>query len=504
MIPGALYRMVDAMESRDSSETAGHPGDIGDGYTVLLCDTTGLPQEPILSTVTQCGVTIVDLPHWSRVESVVAACQTKVALIAVPDVSKDLLTGIADLRRHGFIVLLCGVGAERWSLGVRCRLMLVGCSAVLDTTTPEFRAWLRSALVTTLRSVLESAEETRRLKEGMLALGIVGESDVMLDVMRRLQQISTLTDLPTLITGETGTGKELIARAVHRLDAKRRGGPFVAVNASAITSTLVESELFGHRRGAFTGADRERQGLIRTAQGGVLFLDEIGEIDFALQAKLLRVLQEGRVLAVGDDRDVAVSVRVIAATNADLPAMVERGAFRADLYHRLNVLPLHVPALRERKTDIGPLVEHFVRLHRPPGHAEPPKSAAVDREFVDALSRLDLPGNAREVENIVRRALLHNEGSSPLDIRDLPSDVWQLIARDEETSPPNVSPMDAAFTDARPTVRDWNLARSLAAHERFLVESALRETEGNQSRAAQLLGVTPRSVYNMIRRHHLA
>jgi transcriptional regulator with PAS, ATPase and Fis domain len=478
----------------NSSEAANGPGETGPGYAVLLCDTTGHSSELIPSVVAQCGMTIVTLVHWSRVQSVTALCPARIALIAVRHVTSDVLAGVADLRRHGFEVVACGESADGWSLGDRCRLMLVGCCAVLDTASTEFQPRLRNTLVTALRVVLESSEDTRRLRQVMHAVGIVGESPALIDVTRRLQRISHLSDLPTLITGETGTGKELLARAIHRLDPKRRGGPFVAVNASAIASTLVESELFGHRRGAFTGADRERQGLIRAAHCGVLFLDEIGEIDSSLQAKLLRVLQEGRVLPVGDDRDVAVSVRVIAATNADLPALVERGAFRADLYHRLNVLPLHVPPLRDRKVDIGPMVDHFVRLHRPSDYPDRAQSPTADGEFVAALSRLDLPGNARQLESIVCRALLHSSADAPLGIGDLPPDVWREVARAEET-PSTVAPA--------PPERDWNLVRSLASYERLLLESALRETGGNQSRAAQLLGVTSRSVYNMIRRHHL-
>ena len=177
-------------------------------------------------------------------------------------------------------------------------------------------------------------------------------------------RISRVSDVPTYITGETGTGKELLAKAIHSLDAKRRSGPFVAVNCSAISPGLAESELFGHRRGAFTGADRDRKGLIRAAQGGVLFLDEIGDLDAALQTKLLRVLQENRVLAVGEERDVPIDVRVVAASNRNLLAMVANGTFRADLFYRFTVLTVHVPPLRERRADIPPLIAHFVQKYQ--------------------------------------------------------------------------------------------------------------------------------------------
>ena len=175
----------------------------------------------------------------------------------------------------------------------------------------------------------------------------------MTDVFRSIIRFSTLSDLPVLIVGETGTGKEGLARALHRLDPKRKEGPFVAVNCGAIAAPLAESEFFGHRRGAFTGADRDRKGLVRSAEGGVLFLDEIGELDAALQAKLLRVLQESRVLGVGEDRDIQVNVRVVAATNRDLDQMGQQSRFRADLFHRLNVLSIRVPPLSERADDLA-------------------------------------------------------------------------------------------------------------------------------------------------------
>jgi two-component system, NtrC family, response regulator HydG len=476
--------------------------DAGVGSAVLLCATAGGPHRALVSLVEQCGTTCLTLSDWSLFESAVGACHTRVALIVTESVpSRQTLDGIAALRRHAFTLIACGDGADHWSLGARSRLMLVGCAAVLDSGSIEFQTRLRTALLGALHTALVEDAETARLKQLMHGLGLIGESQTMLEIMRQLVQVSTLSDVPTLITGETGTGKELIARALHCLDPKRRGGPFVGVNAGAITSTLVESELFGHRRGAFTGADRDRRGLIRTANEGVLFLDEIGELDPSLQAKLLRVLQEGRVLGVGEDRDVSVSVRVVAATNADLPAMIQRGTFRADLFHRLNVLSLHIPPLRERPADIAPLVRHFARLHQGLAHGLRREAVVtVDPDFSAALSSLDLPGNARQLENIVRRALLHSAGRGVLGIGDLPPEVLQQLVQADEATSRQADPTQAG---SRPTVRDWNLARSLAAYERSMVEAALLESGGNQAGAARLLGITPRSVYNKIHRHRL-
>ena len=198
----------------------------------------------------------------------------------------------------------------------------------------------QDALAHILSAEAKKQEEAQQITSVMRDMGMVGSSTAMMHVFRSVIRFSTLSDLPVLIAGETGTGKEGLARALHRLDPKRRGGPFVAVNCGAIAASLAESEFFGHRRGAFTGADRDRKGLIRSAEGGVLFLDEIGELDAALQAKLLRVLQESRVLGVGEDRDIKVDVRVVAATNRDLDQMGQQSRFRADLFHRLNVLSI--------------------------------------------------------------------------------------------------------------------------------------------------------------------
>jgi two-component system response regulator PilR (NtrC family) len=294
-------------------------------------------------------------------------------------------------------------------------------------------------------------------------------------------------------------------------------GPFVAVNCGAINPGVAESELFGSRRGAYTGAHQDRPGLIRSAEGGVLFLDEIGELPVPLQAKLLRVLQESRVLPVGEEREVPVSVRIIAATNRDLPAMIRQGLFREDLFHRLNVLAMHIPPLRERPADVGPMVEHFLGKHR---SLNPTASPSAGPAFVEALTRVALPGNIRQLENLVRHALVNKEDDQPLTLSDLPSDVWRQLA--EETpagfggptggvagpgapaGPP--APADPALPFPLVGVleaHEWNLSRSLRFCERLLLEATLHAARGNQAQAARLLGITPRSVYNKIRKHNL-
>ncbi|WP_447972405.1 sigma 54-interacting transcriptional regulator [Nitrospira sp. Kam-Ns4a] len=255
-------------------------------------------------------------------------------------------------------------------------------------------------------------------------LGLVGRSPALRLVREFVQKAGQVSDVPVLITGESRTGKELIARAIHQVDRKRSQGPFVAVNCSAVPGSLAESEFFGHARGAFTGAIAAHPGLFRAAHRGVLFLDEVSELDLRLQPKLLRVLQEGRILAVGETVERAVDVRVIAGTNKELAAAVSRGEFRLDLYHRLNVLSLRVPGLKQRKEDIAPLVQFFLEKYRA---CYQHGIRAVEPRVLELLTSLELQGNVRELENIVRQALFRKRAGDRLEMGDLPPEVIRLL-----------------------------------------------------------------------------
>jgi transcriptional regulator with PAS, ATPase and Fis domain len=324
------------------------------------------------------------------------------------------LRNIRQLKLVGFRVIACGEGVDSWSVNLRCLPLLAGAGYLLDSDAPGFSDQLRQFIKQMLALEAKNQGEAQQIKLMMRAVGMVGESKAMMRVFRTVVWYGALSDLPVLITGETGTGKEGLARALHRLDSKRRKGPFVPVNCGAIASSLAESEFFGHRRGAFTGADRDRKGLIRSAEGGVLFLDEIGELDGALQAKLLRVLEENRVLGVGEAREVKVSVRVVAATNRKLEKMGREECFRADLFHRLNVLSIEVPALRERPDDLAPLIAHFLEKYRSLSSGALP---AIGAEYLEALRRLHLPGNVRQLENLVRQALVQRKTEAPFGLQ---------------------------------------------------------------------------------------
>ncbi len=489
-------------------------------WAIVIWDNQQSRQQLISRLLGQWGLHVRWIKEFSAIEQVKCSCQCSIAVVALgayPSADNLGLKVIRSLKQNGFEVIGYEEDAHSWSLGVQCQSLVAGASGLLDSAKQAFPQELRRLLTRFLHTEVERQNEEARIKNKMRELGIVGESAAIFSIFRQVLRISKLSDIPILITGESGTGKELLAHAIHQLDGKRGNGPFVALNCGAISPHLAESEFFGHRRGAFTGADRDRKGLIRTAEGGVLFLDEIGELEEALQVKLLRVLQERHVLGVGEDQEVTVSVRVIAATNRNLEELVQQGKFRADLFHRLNVLSLHVPPLRERPVDIKPMIEHFLERNT---SLQPAGLLSVDRDFIEALARIDLPGNARQLENLVRCALVHHDGSTPLNLSDLPSEVWQQLIKQEESlsspldqedeegesrrSPPKTPP--EGITSHLVNLLEangWSLSQSLQYCERLLLEAALRVKHGNQSQTAHLLGITPRSVYGKIRKYHL-
>jgi transcriptional regulator with PAS, ATPase and Fis domain len=382
----------------------------------------------------------------------------------------------------------------------------------LDSQSPDFQQVLLATLTDLLAAQQELRDEESRIRDLACAHGIVGQSESLLEAFRNLVRMSKLSDLPVLITGESGTGKELFALALHALDSKRRQGPFVAVNCAAINAGVAESELFGHVRGAFTGASHDHSGLFQAAQGGVLFLDEIGELNPDVQAKILRVLQDKRVLRVGAGKDAPVDVRIVAATNQDLAQMMKDGRFRADLFHRLNSLSIRISPLRERIADLPLLVAHFVSAYEPEREFDP--------DLIAALSCLKLPGNVRELKNLITTALAAKTDHRPLELKDLPSHVWEELSltrfADSMLAPsssiaagghaehhrsmlPDVQSLAVTVTDRQ----GWNLQNCLSHCEREIVKAAMRQSSNNQSEAARLLGLTPRSIYNKLRKHQL-
>jgi two-component system nitrogen regulation response regulator GlnG len=313
------------------------------------------------------------------------------------------------------------------------------------------------------------------------------------------------TDLTVMITGESGTGKELVARALHDY-GRRRSGPFVAINMAAIPRDLIESELFGHEKGAFTGALSRSTGRFEQAQGGTLFLDEIGDMPMEAQTRLLRVLQEGEYTTVGGRTPIRADVRIVAATHRDLRTMVRQGLFREDLFYRLNVVPIRLPPLRERSEDIPALVSHFMRRAAGEGMTE----KALDKRAMERLTRHRWPGNVRELENLVRRlCALYSQETIGIDVVEAElSDALPQPGNAEPGTDPTGEGLSAAVERH---LRDYFAAhggslpasglydRVLREVERPLITLSLAATRGNQIRAAELLGLNRNTLRKKIR-----
>jgi DNA-binding NtrC family response regulator len=317
---------------------------------------------------------------------------------------------------------------------------------------------------------------------GQPQIALVGESEALRAVIDMVERIAGSSST-ALITGESGTGKEVVARLLH-YSSPRVGHPFVAVNCGAIPETLIESELFGHVKGAFTGAVDTRQGRFAQADGGTLFLDEIGELALPLQVRLLRVLQERVITPVGDARARPVDVRIIAATNRDLEVMVKEGRFRQDLFYRLEVLPIRLPALRERREDISLLAAHFLestnqRLGR---------QIAISEDALTIMRLYDWPGNVREMENLFERLVVLSRGNA-IGASDLPERMRATPAA------PQIA--DAAASLAEGAI---DLVATMTAIENTLIEQAMRQATGNKTRAAELLGMSRTTLLDKLKR----
>ena len=338
--------------------------------------------------------------------------------------------------------------------------------------------------------VLRKAEERERLRAANRWLrreieasrgqaGIIAESPAMKEVLRVVSKVAP-AKTTVLVTGESGTGKELVARAIHEL-SPRKGGPFVAVNCGAIPDQLIESELFGHAKGAFTGAQSAKRGLFEEADSGTLLLDEIGELPLQLQPTLLRALQEGEIRRVGDARSITVDVRVLAATNRELSQEVSQGKFREDLFYRLNVVAVKLPALRDRPEELPLLAERFIAQHA--SRMGIPRKD-LSSEALSLLQEWRWPGNVRELENALERALVLSEGDQ-IEPDALPEEIRG--ARKASGPPPT------------PQEGDLSVKRAQRALEADLIRRALERTGGNRSRAAELLELSPRALLYKIR-----
>jgi DNA-binding NtrC family response regulator len=316
------------------------------------------------------------------------------------------------------------------------------------------------------------------LQQTVMGENYIGRSEVMRRVFSMAGRVAAV-DAPVLITGETGVGKEIVARAIHSL-SERANQTFVAVNCGAIPETLLESELFGYRKGAFTGAVQDRMGLFQQADGGTFFLDEIGELSAGLQVKLLRVLEESRIRPLGHKEETPINVRILSATNRDLTEEIRNGKFRMDLFYRLNVVNIHIPPLRERPADIPPLIKHFIEKYN---HRFNTNIISITRDALFGLMHYDYPGNIRELENIIQHGILLAEGN--------------IISK--TSLPPYVFQRGQLALEGSPREQAVNIQKA----EEELIKQALTQFEGNQTEAAKKLGISRSTLWRKIKAYKL-
>lgn len=381
----------------------------------------------------------------------------------------------------------------------RARLLAAGCEAVLTSSlsTDAFEA--------VLGAILEKrTEETERAFVGARAMAearlsdFVSRSPSMQAFMGLVHRVVP-SDVSLLLLGETGVGKERLARAIHA-EGTRSGGPFIAVNCGALPESLLESELFGHEKGAFTGASRSRRGLFELAHRGTVFLDEIGEMPFALQVRLLRVLQDREIQPLGSERTLKVNVRVMAASNRDLEAEVEARRFRKDLYYRLSVVTLTVPPLKERREDIPELVQSYLSYLQPRTGCQ---IDGLDDRAMEALARYSWPGNVRELINVIERAMLLCDGRE-ISLNDLPETIREGRAADASPSSLEIAQEADVATEAllEKPLKDAR-RKLLGRFERAYLTGLLAATGGRVGETARRAGITPRSLYDKMKRHGL-
>ena len=351
---------------------------------------------------------------------------------------------------------------------------------------------LRSAVEKAAEGVLlkrQNLELKRRLDEKFGFEGVIGSSPQMLALVDRLKRIAP-TDATVLIQGETGTGKELVAQAIHQ-NSPRKAKPFVALNCAALSENILESELFGHIRGAFTDASSDRVGKFEFANGGTLFLDEVGDMPMATQIKLLRVLESSEITRVGSNTPVRVNVRILSATNRNLEDAIASGAFRSDLYHRLKVVTIAIPTLKERSADIPLLIEHFLKQFAK-RHGK--KIRGVSPAARMRLLAFDWPGNVRQLRNVIESMVVVDIDGT-LDMDDLPLELEPDAAGDSGAPPVSVD-LHAGLSTL--------VGKSLADIERIFITETLKLTGGNREQAAELLGIGERTLYRKIKEFHLS
>ena len=470
-------------------------------HTVLLADDDAAIRMVLNQALTRAGYDVRPTGNLSTMWNWVSRGEGDLLItdVAMPDGNAfDIMPKIKKLRADLPIVVMSAQNTFMTAI----RANEVGAYEYLPK--PFDITEVLSVVARALADGKKSDAKQRSKEEPAEAMPLVGRSPAMQDIYRALARLMQ-TDLTVMITGESGTGKELVARALHDF-GKRRNGPFVAINMAAIPRDLIEAELFGHEKGAFTGATARQSGRFEQAEGGTLFLDEIGDMPMDAQTRLLRVLQEGEYTMVGGRTPIKSNVRIVAATHRDLSQMIRQGLFREDLYYRLNVVPIRLPPLRERIDDIADLVGHFLRAAQREG--EPLKTISPDA--IKLMQAYAWPGNVRELENLVRRlAALYVDESISREIVQA-----ELNISDRQSVPSAAGPVDvsaAVETHVAQLLREHEpklppaglYQRVLDRVEAPLIAMVLNACGGNQIKAAELLGLNRNTLRKKIRAHQI-
>jgi len=427
------------------------------GHEPIPCNSGQKAIESLSALAPQLVITDIRMEKTKRGLDVLRACQEN-----LPDTPVIIVTGYPDADD----------AVEAMKLGARDYIRK-------PFKIDELKLRIQHA-IEHRNTVRENLYLKKELKERYRFESIIGTGTKMQEIYNLIAKVAN-TDSTILIQGESGTGKELVARALH-FNSSRQHQPFVAINCSALPENLLESELFGHKKGAFTGAVQEKVGLFEEAQLGTIFLDEINSMPLQLQTKLLRVLQERQLRRVGDTRTIPINVRVLAATNEPLYEKIKAGTFREDLYYRLAVIPLEIPPLRERTDDIPLLVHHFIQKNATQTHSEPKK---ITSEVIDSLLHHPWPGNVRELENAIERACALCE-EDVIQISDFPP---QVTGKHTSNDAPNGTP---------PLPVGQTLDQFIRKHEQRFIEETIKHNNGSRESAAKMLGISMATLYRKL------